>query len=112
MFWKQYPNQAKVSQLVKEHPELFDGIDTEQNGADGEHVVLNLPTQSTEPHDEEIHDISHVTEDESLSIEKKEKELIIRALRKNNNKRKYAARDLGISERTLYRKIKQYDLED
>jgi transcriptional regulator with PAS, ATPase and Fis domain len=106
------PNQAKVSQLVKEHPELFDGIETDQNGADGDHVVLNLPTQSTEPHDEEIHDISHVTEDESLSIEKKEKELIIRALRKNNNKRKYAARDLGISERTLYRKIKQYDLED
>ena len=106
------PNQAKVSQLVKEHPELFDGIETEQNGTDSEHVVLNLPTQLGEPHDAEIHDISHVTEDESLSIEKKEKELIIRALRKNNNKRKYAARDLGISERTLYRKIKQYDLED
>ena len=106
------PNQAKVSQLVKEHPELFDGIETEQNGTDSEHVVLNLPTQLGEPHDGEIHDISHVTEDESLSIEKKEKELIIRALRKNNNKRKYAARDLGISERTLYRKIKQYDLED
>ena len=61
---------------------------------------------------EDVHDITHETEDESLSIEKKEKELIIRALRKNNNKRKYAARDLGISERTLYRKIKQYDLED
>ena len=106
------PNQAKVSQLVKEHPELFDGIETDQNGTDSEHVVLNLPTQLGEPHDAEIHDISHVTEDESLSIEKKEKELIIRALRKNNNKRKYAARDLGISERTLYRKIKQYDLED
>jgi len=106
------PNQAKVSQLVKEHPELFDGIETEQNGTDSEHVVLNLPTQLGDPHDGEIHDISHVTEDESLSIEKKEKELIIRALRKNNNKRKYAARDLGISERTLYRKIKQYDLED
>ena len=106
------PNQSKVSQLVKDHPELFDGIETEQNGTASDHVVLNLPTQSTEPHDEEIHDISHVTEDESLSIEKKEKELIIRALRKNNNKRKYAARDLGISERTLYRKIKQYDLED
>jgi transcriptional regulator with PAS, ATPase and Fis domain len=106
------PNQSKVSQLVKDHPELFDGIEPEQNGTASEHVVLNLPTQSSEPHDEEIHDISHVTEDESLSIEKKEKELIIRALRKNNNKRKYAARDLGISERTLYRKIKQYDLED
>ena len=48
---------------------------------------------------------------ESLSIEKKEKELIIKALKKNRNKRKYAAKDLGISERTLYRKIKNYKLE-
>jgi transcriptional regulator with PAS, ATPase and Fis domain len=62
---------------------------------------------------EEIEDITHETEhDESLSIEKKEKELIIKALQKNHNKRKYAAQDLGISERTLYRKIKQYELED
>lgn len=51
-------------------------------------------------------------EEESLSIEKKEKELIIKALHKNNNKRKYAAQDLGISERTLYRKIKQYELDE
>ena len=46
------------------------------------------------------------------SGEEKEKELIIKALRRNNNKRKYAARDLGISERTLYRKIKQYDIAE
>ena len=60
-----------------------------------------------------IEDISHETErDESLSIEAKEKELIIKALRKNNNKRKYAAKDLGISERTLYRKIKQFEIDD
>ncbi len=60
-----------------------------------------------------IEDIAHETEeeDDSLSLEKKEKELIIKALRKNNNKRKYAAQDLGISERTLYRKIKQYEIE-
>jgi transcriptional regulator with PAS, ATPase and Fis domain len=61
---------------------------------------------------EEVQDVSHVAEDDSLSIEKKERELIVRALQKNNNKRKYAARDLGISERTLYRKIKQYELEE
>jgi transcriptional regulator with PAS, ATPase and Fis domain len=60
-----------------------------------------------------IEDITHETErDESLSIEAKEKELIIKALRKNNNKRKYAAKDLGISERTLYRKIKQFEIDD
>ena len=49
--------------------------------------------------------------EESLSIEEKEKELIIKALSKHNGKRKLAAHDLGISERTLYRKIKEYQLD-
>lgn len=49
--------------------------------------------------------------EESLSIEAKEKELIIKALNKHNGKRKSAAEALGISERTLYRKIKEYNLE-
>jgi DNA-binding NtrC family response regulator len=48
--------------------------------------------------------------EESLSIEENEKELIKKALRKHENRRKEAAEDLGISERTLYRKIKQYQL--
>ncbi len=62
---------------------------------------------------QEVEDIHHETEqEESLSLEKKEKEMIVRALKHNQNKRKYAAQDLGISERTLYRKIKKYDLED
>lgn len=59
-----------------------------------------------------VEDISHETEENSYSLEKQEKEMIVRALKKNNFKRKYAALDLGISERTLYRKIKQYDIED
>lgn len=49
--------------------------------------------------------------EESLSIQKKEKDLIMRALEKHKGKRKYAAEDLGISERTLYRKIKEYDIK-
>ncbi len=53
----------------------------------------------------------HETVEESLSIADKEKELIIKALKKHRNKRKDAAADLGISERTLYRKIKEYSLE-
>jgi transcriptional regulator with PAS, ATPase and Fis domain len=74
---------------------------------------LNSTAQTTQSSQvEDVHDISHETEEDSLSIEKKEKELILRALSKNNNKRKYAAKDLGISERTLYRKIKQYHLEE
>jgi DNA-binding NtrC family response regulator len=50
--------------------------------------------------------------DESLNIMEKEKELIEKALRKHKGKRKDAASDLGISERTLYRKLKEYDIED
>ncbi|MFT5878550.1 MAG: transcriptional regulator with PAS, ATPase and Fis domain, partial [Dokdonia sp.] len=53
---------------------------------------------------------THEDVDESLSLEAKEKELIKKALDKHRGKRKYAAQDLGISERTLYRKIKEYDL--
>jgi transcriptional regulator with PAS, ATPase and Fis domain len=108
-----YAKQGIGGQLVKDHPQLFDGLDAVKEQP-SETVVLNLSpgSQPADNHVEDVHDITHETEDESLSIEKKEKELIIRALRKNNNKRKYAARDLGISERTLYRKIKQYDLED
>jgi transcriptional regulator with PAS, ATPase and Fis domain len=109
--------QGDKGKMVREHAGLFQDVRNDHPMPDHrESVVLNLPT----PHDdqmeavvEDVHDITHETEeDDSLSIEKKEKELIIRALRKNNNKRKYAARDLGISERTLYRKIKQYELEN
>ncbi|MCU0376864.1 MAG: sigma-54 dependent transcriptional regulator [Bacteroidales bacterium] len=57
-----------------------------------------------------IQDTEEVVE-ESLSLTDREKELIKKALEKNNGKRKLAAAELGISERTLYRKIKEYDLE-
>ena len=53
----------------------------------------------------------HVEVEESLSIEEKEKELISKALTKYKGRRKQAAGELGISERTLYRKIKEYDLK-
>ena len=104
-------NPSIASDLVKEHAQLFKDV--------GEHpatepVLIKMPVvhASDEQEQQDVEDVSHETEDDSLSIEKKEKELIIRALNKNNDKRKYAARDLGISERTLYRKIKQYGLED
>lgn len=108
-------NPAQAAQLIKDNANLFESVrlDEKKPAAD---VVLNIsPVQPATQHEvaeEEVQDITHEAEDESLSIEKKEKELILRALRKNNNKRKYAARDLGISERTLYRKIKEYELEE
>ncbi len=59
---------------------------------------------------ENIQDTEEYTE-ESLSLEDKEIELIKKALEKHSGKRKYAAHELGISERTLYRKIKEYDID-
>ena len=50
--------------------------------------------------------------EESLSLEDREKELIKKALEKHKGKRKYASEELGISERTLYRKIKEYNLSE
>jgi transcriptional regulator with PAS, ATPase and Fis domain len=54
----------------------------------------------------------HEDIEESLSIVDKEKELIIKALKKHRGKRRDASLDLGISERTLYRKLKEYDIEN
>jgi DNA-binding NtrC family response regulator len=59
---------------------------------------------------ENIQDTEEVVE-ESLSLEDKEIELIEKALEKHKGKRKYAAEELGISERTLYRKIKEYNIK-
>ena len=53
----------------------------------------------------------NVVIEESLSLEEREKELIIKALNKHNGRRKNAALELGISERTLYRKIKEYEIQ-
>lgn len=77
---------------------------------------LRVDVSSAAPYADEdeidqTEDISHETEEETLSLDAIEKEMILKALKKHHNKRKYAAQDLGISERTLYRKLKQYDLE-
>ncbi len=60
--------------------------------------------------DEDDYLIAETVEDEPLNLEEQEVELIKRALDRNKGKRKVAAEELGISERTLYRKIKQYNL--
>ncbi|MEH0156834.1 sigma-54 dependent transcriptional regulator [Limibacter armeniacum] len=132
---------AEAPQLIAENRHLFHNIDTynhddpraAQNEASSTSLATrspNLPATTTPPsnfppsfyvpddHEEDEHieyeKVEEVTEptSESLSLQKQEKEMIIKALQKNNNKRKYAARDLGISERTLYRKIKQYEIEE
>ena len=67
--------------------------------------------KSHEVSDDKYHFAEEIREEETLSIHDKELELIIKALKRNGGKRKAAAKELGISERTLYRKIKQHDIE-
>lgn len=74
--------------------------------------VVQGPAQPVMIHhdNDDIH--HHEEVDESLNIMDKEKELIEKALKKHKGKRKDAALDLGISERTLYRKLKEYDIKE
>ena len=79
--------------------------------------LLTNSEKSQEPvhnyNDNETLDIVvHEEVQESLSLEDREKELIKKALEKHRGKRKYASEELGISERTLYRKIKEYNLTE
>jgi transcriptional regulator with PAS, ATPase and Fis domain len=118
-----YQSGGINSTLIQKHQGLFEDLETsmvpkEMSESPNQFTMpLLLESKNTEsPQEEEyeeevIEDIVHEEDDNSLSLERKEKEMILKALRKHNNKRKYAANDLGISERTLYRKIKQYDIE-
>ncbi|MFH6603541.1 sigma-54 interaction domain-containing protein [Maribacter algicola] len=79
--------------------------------------VLQLPNHPpVEPvpqhiqQEDKYHFAEEIEEEETLSLHEKEIELIKKSLERNRGKRKAAAAELGISERTLYRKIKQYDL--
>ncbi len=87
--------------------------------ADEETAVAVLPASSSRGHEgvpaqapveDKYHFAEEIEEEETLSLQEKEIELIAKSLERNKGKRKAAAEELGISERTLYRKIKQYDL--
>ena len=90
-----------VSNLYTTSPVTKDDTDS------GQSVALTFPSSRDK---NLIQDTEEVVE-ESLSLTDREKELIQKALDKNNGKRKLAATELGISERTLYRKIKEYGLD-
>lgn len=117
-------NRNYDKEVDDKYPGLFETAAepaTASNTEQDQPVLIDIPVKdgstfeinSVNDKNIDVQDIMHIAEaDDSLSLEKKEKELIIKALYKNNNKRKYAAHDLGISERTLYRKIKQYEIDD
>jgi len=118
-----YQNGGIHPTIMQKHQGLFEDFETttlaKETSEAPSHFSMPLRIESTkkeepveEGYEEDIiEDIMHEEDDTSLSLERKEKEMILKALRKHSNKRKYAAQDLGISERTLYRKIKQYDIE-
>jgi len=88
--------------------------DSESAGTSPATSIIHSKTNSEyniSRRDDPVHIDHHEEVEESLSLEDTERELIQKALKKHNNRRKQAAKELGISERTLYRKIKEYDLK-
>ncbi|MAB47337.1 MAG: sigma-54-dependent Fis family transcriptional regulator [Flavobacteriaceae bacterium] len=114
---------GSVSDVKKENEHLIQKIYGDDDSDDYETAseVENLEVLSIPPHtedndsdiidvDDKYHFAEEIEEEETLSLQDKELELIKKSLERHNGKRKLAAAELGISERTLYRKIKQYDL--
>ena len=95
-------NEAVLAAIVEEEPN--------DNPMANKVEVLDMPNSEAELRKGNYDFVEDVKEEESLSLQEKELELIKKSLEKYDGKRKDAADELGISERTLYRKIKQYDL--
>jgi DNA-binding NtrC family response regulator len=108
MFFEIIQNPALASQhsaFMNDFKELHQQDNMQQG-------VIQQPVSSPVilHHNDDIH--HHEEVEESLNIMDKEKELIEKALKKHRGKRKDASSDLGISERTLYRKLKEYDIKE
>ncbi|MCG1036246.1 sigma 54-interacting transcriptional regulator [Polaribacter sargassicola] len=99
---------GNVEEVQQENHHLLEKIYSDKELRESDIEVLNIPKNHSTEKDYDF--IETIEEDESLSLQDKEIEMIKKSLEKNSNKRKLAAKELGISERTLYRKIKQYDL--
>ncbi|WP_178989763.1 sigma-54 interaction domain-containing protein [Winogradskyella schleiferi] len=112
---------GNVSDVQKDNENLIQKIygddkDEEFEAAVEDLEVLSIPEHSEKNEsersdaDDKYHFAEEIEEEETLSLHDKELELIKKSLERHNGKRKLAAAELGISERTLYRKIKQFDL--
>ncbi|MCF6307566.1 MAG: sigma 54-interacting transcriptional regulator [Flavobacteriaceae bacterium] len=99
-------NEKSLSTLVNEE------IPTHSENVEVLNISENIPESysSNQESNDNYTYVEDIEEEENLSIQEKELELIKKSLEKYNGKRKDAAEELGISERTLYRKIKQYNL--
>lgn len=104
--------RSLVGELLKDReldPELIERV--YQRPAQHEVHPTTTLISSPQVMESPRHEEEHVEVEESLRLEEREKELIQKALVKHKNKRRYAAEELGISERTLYRKIKEYNIK-
>lgn len=114
---------GNVAEVKEEHSSLINKIYSDKKNENDS--VTDIVEEDYSPQDVEVLDISNthaepksgtydfaeeIEEEENLSLQEKELELIKKSLEKYKGKRKDAAEELGISERTLYRKIKQYNL--
>lgn len=101
----QEDNKNLIKKIYKEENTL-----NQQDENQVEVVRINERYNDNNDKDNNYEFAETIDADESLSIQEKEIELIKKSLERNNGKRKLASKELGISERTLYRKIKQYNL--
>lgn len=99
---------GNIEKVQKENHQLLEKIYEEQTRENASVEVVQIPGNTVPQNTYDF--VETIEEQESLSLQEKEIEMIKKSLEKNNQKRKLAAKELGISERTLYRKIKQYDL--
>tara|TARA_Y100000389_G_scaffold201645_1_gene244894 strand:- start:1949 stop:3220 length:1272 start_codon:yes stop_codon:yes gene_type:complete len=110
-------NHEASEDVQEKNQGLINKIYGQKTTDDNQQAIQALPVekQLQEPMESSVQSYDYaetITEEEPLSLLQKEIEMIKRALERSKGKRKLAAKELGISERTLYRKIKQYDLSD
>ncbi|NPA46657.1 MAG: sigma-54-dependent Fis family transcriptional regulator [Chlorobi bacterium] len=105
-------DQLKVvtQELMNRHPAMLTQV-AQTNQVPAAYHIYNPTPANDIVIEQKPEDPPQEPKEENLSLEEKEKELIRKALKKHNGRRKLAAKELGISERTLYRKIKQYDIQ-
>lgn len=109
----QEDNKSLINKIYGSEPEPEQAFDSGDDTEDAFEVFPLNDTPTLPNHhslEDKYHFAEEIEEEETLSLQEKELELIKKALERNSGKRKAAAKELGISERTLYRKIKQYDL--
>jgi transcriptional regulator with PAS, ATPase and Fis domain len=106
---------SNISEFKKNNEQLINKVYQNENYSSEKNIeIFNVENNKSIEENKDFEDkfdyIQEVKAIESLSIQEKELELIKKSLEKHAGKRKLAAEELGISERTLYRKIKQFDL--